>query len=400
MAYESRPVGGGAWGQFWVPDPVPIGKSRGGGGAGTLTGSAPQTGAGPYGAVPTVPDPTKSIGDYLSGWQQNLPAYTQLIKSINDQANQQARSNLEANLPGYSANLAQQSANISDLLAGKISQSTINNIATAAAERGITTGGGPNANAAYLRALGLTTEGLQAQGAQQFAQQIASTPVGKAIDWATFTSLANEQQQWAYLASVLRASPDPAAAQAANMAAALAGQQHGYNASNTGGGRYSTPITMPTTTTATNPVQDIINKYMPQASGGTAPSAPTTPGWGYVPGYPGGVTTGGTGEVPFEWTGATPTGTPTFNEGDIFQQNPTVPSTPYYAPEYGYWPETQSSVSVPVSNYTPPSVLPLDIPQYWPETPTATTPWYNQPLVDNLNNAGGWLYNTVSGWFD
>lgn len=237
----------------------------GGGGAGTLTGSPPQAGAGPYGAVPSVPDPTKSIGDYISGWQSNLPAYNALIKGINDQANQQAQANLSANLPGYTANLAQQSANVSDLLAGKISPSTINNMATAAAERGISVGsGGPNANAAYLRALGLTTEGLQAQGAQQFAQQIASTPVGKAIDWATFTSLANEQQQWEYLASVLRASPDPAAAGALNMIMAQLGQRTGYNASKPTGGGITYNFTAPdSSSTGSNPVQDIINRYMP-----------------------------------------------------------------------------------------------------------------------------------------
>lgn len=262
---------------------------------GTLPGTPPQGGSGPYGAVPTVPDPTKSMADYIGGWQQNLPAYTQLLKSINDAANAQAKSNLETNLPGYGANLAQQSANISDLLAGKISPSTINNMATAAAERGITVGGGPNANAAYLRALGLTTEGLQAQGAQQFAQQIASTPVGKSIDWATFTSLANEQQQWEYLASVLRASPDPAAAGALNMLMAQMGQRAGYGGAT--GGNPSVGANQAANSNAlfnmyrnlwggssgggTNPVDSIISKYMPSA-GPTAPATDVT-GSGGVP---------------------------------------------------------------------------------------------------------------------
>lgn len=260
---------------------------------GTLPGTQPQGGSGPYGAVPTVPDPTKSVGDYIGGWQTNLPAYNQLLKSINDEANRQAKANVEANLPGYGANLAQESANINDLLSGKISQSTINNIATAAAERGITVGGGPNANAAYLRALGLTTEGLQAQGAQQFAQQIAQTPVGKSIDWATFANLASEQQQWEYLASVLRASPDPAAAGALNMLMAQLGQRTGYNGSNpnigTGQSNASNWLANLTkgiwsggTGGGTNPVDSIINKYMPSA-GITAPTAPTTPGTGGVP---------------------------------------------------------------------------------------------------------------------
>lgn len=307
---------------------------------GTLPGTAPQPGVGPYGAVPTVPDPKKSVADYISGWKENMPAYTELIKAINDEANRQAKANLEANLPGYGANQAQLSANIGDLLSGKISQSTINNMATAAAERGIVTGGGPNANAAYLRALGLTTEGLKAQGAQQFAQQIAQTPLGKQIDWATFTSLANEQQQWEYLASVLRASPDPAAAAALNMMMAQAGQRTGYGA----GGGISNPSIGAGQAAASNwlanltnslwsgsgggssgdPVDAIIKKYMPSAPQTAAPSI-SEPGFGYVPGFGGGVSNSRTGEVPFEWTG-TPSGLPYSNveytppPGDIFQQ--------------------------------------------------------------------------------
>jgi hypothetical protein len=161
-------------------------------------------------------------------------------------------------------------------------------MAIAGAERGISVGsGGPNANAAYLRALGLTTEGLKAQGAQQFAAQIAATPLGKQFDWAAFLTLPSEQQQWQYLANVLKAAPNPAAAQANNMNMALLGQLMGQNGmfggGNRGGGSYGGGISYgggapANTSQSLTTAQDIINRYMP-TTGATAP-ANTTPGWG------------------------------------------------------------------------------------------------------------------------
>lgn len=83
------------------------------------------------------------------------------------------------NLPGYGANLQQATQNTGNLLRGQVPLDVLQQIQTAGAERGVATGsaGSPNANAAWLRALGLTSLGLQQQGQQNFSQQIADTPV-------------------------------------------------------------------------------------------------------------------------------------------------------------------------------------------------------------------------------
>ena len=91
----------------------------------------------------------------------------------------QARLPYQFNLPRYGANLSQWSGNVSSLLGGQVPTDVSQLLQRQAAERGVATGSGgsPNANAAWLRALGLTSLGLQAQGAQQFTQQVAATPV-------------------------------------------------------------------------------------------------------------------------------------------------------------------------------------------------------------------------------
>ncbi len=83
------------------------------------------------------------------------------------------------NLPGYANMVGQRSSNTMDMLQGQIPDDVISQIATQAAERGIAGGvpQSPNANAAYLRSLGLTSLDLMGQGSQQLSQSIADTPV-------------------------------------------------------------------------------------------------------------------------------------------------------------------------------------------------------------------------------
>jgi hypothetical protein len=69
-------------------------------------------------------------------------------------------------IPGYAGLQEQSSANIGSELAGNVSQSTKNTMAQGAAERGVNTGTiyGQGTNAAYLSALGTTSEAQQAKG--------------------------------------------------------------------------------------------------------------------------------------------------------------------------------------------------------------------------------------------
>ena len=102
-----------------------------------------------------------------------------LANQANAFMQQQARMPYAFNLPNYGGMLSQRSKNIGGLLQGQVPTDVVEQIQQRGAERGVATGmsGGPNGNAAWLRALGLTSLGLQQQGSQQFTQAIADTPV-------------------------------------------------------------------------------------------------------------------------------------------------------------------------------------------------------------------------------
>jgi hypothetical protein len=83
------------------------------------------------------------------------------------------------NLPGYQQMVDQRSENTIDMLQGQVPDDVINQIATQAAERGIAGGApnSPNANAAYLRSMGLTSLDMMGQGSKELSQSISDTPV-------------------------------------------------------------------------------------------------------------------------------------------------------------------------------------------------------------------------------
>jgi len=84
-----------------------------------------------------------------------------------------------ANLPGYANMVGQRSANTQQMLQGQLPQDVISQITQQAAERGIMGGAptSPNANAAFLRSLGLNSLSMQQQGSQNLSQAISDTPV-------------------------------------------------------------------------------------------------------------------------------------------------------------------------------------------------------------------------------
>lgn len=270
---------------------------------GTPGGTLPGTstgGSSTAGGVPAVPDPAVTQAKVMQGNIQNLPYILDLGGQLNTWSNAQARAALESNLPGYTANLLQESGNVGNLLAGRVSPETLANIQIAAAERGVNVGAGsPNANAAMLRALGLTTEGLQAQGAQQFAQMIAQTPIGKQFDYQAFLNLPSEEQQWQYLANVLKSSPDPAAAQWLNAAMAMQGQRAGYGATNQPTTRQPSIYDMlpKSTSTTITPTSTGGGGYYPTP----VPVNPTQPGYATATG-PGGTFTNYSANTPMtQW---------------------------------------------------------------------------------------------------
>ena len=99
-----------------------------------------------------------------------------------------------------------------------------------AAQRGVGFGAdSPNSNAAYLAALGRTSQQLMSQGQQELTQAIGRTPVGPAFNPGSFLVTPGEQQQAQYAANLFNAAPNPAAAANAGLHQAQAGLGAGLN---------------------------------------------------------------------------------------------------------------------------------------------------------------------------
>lgn len=192
---------------------------------GNLQPSGGQPGAGPYGQLPQVPDPLKSQKGAIGGNLGNLGKLGDLFTGLNTQIAQNAALPYQLNLPQYGAMTGQSSNNILSLLKGQVPADVANQIAQMAAERGVSTGaiGSPNSNAALLRALGLTSLGLQQQGETELSGAVARTPTGKQFDPTTFLVSPSDVQGSQYLANLLASAPDPTAAANAGLLNAFAG---------------------------------------------------------------------------------------------------------------------------------------------------------------------------------
>lgn len=103
----------------------------------------------------------------------------------------------QANLPGYANMVGQRSENTLDMLKGQIPDDVVTQIAQGAAERGVTGGvpQSPNANAAYLRALGLTSLDLMGRGSEELSKSISDTPVPELFNPASLWAPQYQQQQ-------------------------------------------------------------------------------------------------------------------------------------------------------------------------------------------------------------
>jgi hypothetical protein len=105
--------------------------------------------------------------------------YSDLATGVNQFMTGEAMKPYLANLPNYANMVGSRTEGITQQLKGQLPQDVINQIGQQAAERGISGGspGSPNANAAYLRSLGLNSLQMQQQGQQNLSSAIADTPV-------------------------------------------------------------------------------------------------------------------------------------------------------------------------------------------------------------------------------
>lgn len=185
-----------------------------GGGAATLPG-APSTGYNPaYGGIPNVPNPTATAGAANAGNAANLPALESTAANLNPFNQNQLLGQYSMAIPNYAALTRTASGNAMQQLTGEVPQDVISELLTGAAERGITGGmpGSPNSNAAYLRALGLTSIGQQATGMANLHQLTADAPVAQPFNPASMFVTPDQQQEAQMAANLYASAPNPAAA--------------------------------------------------------------------------------------------------------------------------------------------------------------------------------------------
>src|SRR5271157_2641210 len=130
---------------------------------------------------------TSGTGQSLTAAQQNLASagdissLTTMLNNLNLGAQQAANA---GRIPGQAGLESQSSSNIASELQGQLPQDVLNLIQQQGAERGVTTGspGSPNAEAAALAALGLTSFNQQQTGQQNLTAAEARNPVAPLIN--------------------------------------------------------------------------------------------------------------------------------------------------------------------------------------------------------------------------
>lgn len=175
-----------------------------------------------YGGIPGVPDPTASAAGAIAGNSANLPGIESITGSIDTSNQAQLQQNYNMAIPNYSALTAQASNVAGQELNGQVPQDVISQLLQQAAERGIMTGGAgsPNTNAAYLRALGLTSIGQQQTGMGNLNQIVQDAPKAPLMDANNLLVTADQEQQANAARELYDSAPVPAAAAAAAKSAA------------------------------------------------------------------------------------------------------------------------------------------------------------------------------------
>lgn len=155
--------------------------------------------------------------DYTAayGGIPNLPKYTTDTTRV---LGPDVKAQLIANLPGYQNMLNQDVANIQSYQRGQVPADVLSLLQQQAAERGVGTGipGSQNVDAAYLRALGLTSLQLQQMGHSMLGEQIAWTPIQQ-------SQLTTQTRDLGAERAVYAAAPNPYAAALQAMRDAMAG---------------------------------------------------------------------------------------------------------------------------------------------------------------------------------
>lgn len=263
---------------------------------GTLPGAPAFSYSAAYGGIPQVPNPVTTAAGSVTGNMGNLGSIYNLTGNVNPFNTQQQLTQLESMIPDYGAQTTKSSQNILQELSGQVPSDVINQIIQSSAERGVITGGGPNANAAYLRALGLTSLGMQQQGQKDLSASVARTPLPALARPESFFVNPATMQEAQTASNLYGSAPVPSAAAAEAIRQGNAGVAAGrgsvpqapgipmptFGQGSIGGSSYPSA---PLGTTSSNPSPDAYSNWQKWYNNTINPAS------GYSSGY-GDVTTG------------------------------------------------------------------------------------------------------------
>lgn len=184
--------------------------------------------------LPSGPDWSRSpINNPAAYGSAPAPVQPQITGPAATASAIQSGNAVNAQLPGYTGDLATVGQNIASDLAGTVSPDVMAELQQQAGEEGISTGGatGP----AYLKALGLTALGLEQTGQQDLQSILTSLPGAAISQNPNFYPTTGQTLDAGQQNSVWNAAPNPYLAAQAGLAATQAG--FGAGAGSGGGGR-------------------------------------------------------------------------------------------------------------------------------------------------------------------
>jgi len=169
-----------------------------------LTGVTPPGYSPAYGGAPLIPDPIASMWQAIGGDTAGFPSLSNLASMYN-LANYNTQAGEVAGTPGFGSVLAN--------LHGQVAPDVIAQLQQGAAERGIVSGqqfgDSPNTNSAYMRALGLNSQGQQLLGQQQYGNLLGHFPMAAPFNMSSMFVSPEEQQAANAAANVSAAAPNP-----------------------------------------------------------------------------------------------------------------------------------------------------------------------------------------------
>ncbi len=233
--------------------------------AGNLTGSAYDYSS-TYGGKPNTADPTASAASAISGTTGNLSSLYDLASSGNEFNANQAVSQQNILSPGYSSMMDQWASDISDLLAGKTSSGTKNEIWQTKAELGVGSGttGSQRDWSNLLAAIGSSAEQQQKEGASQATAYVNASPKASAFDYTPYLTTGADVTGAQNQANTIASAAVPSTAAAAATDAVKTGITTGSNAAGS----------TPSTSTGTNSsIASLLSSIL-----GTTPTTSVTGG--------------------------------------------------------------------------------------------------------------------------